>query len=132
MPVNAAVTDFCVPLPDGQTVVTVYDSQTNYSELSRMVVERQGDTIKGVPSSEKYISPRPRLSKEDTAFFRQELAGILLKTDTVWDRANRIREWLAVVPYKPGLPGLATRRPREAYDQMRRGQRLLCGNLAAI
>ena len=46
--VNTAVTDFSVPLPDGETVVTVYDSQTNYGELIRMAVNRQGDTIKGV------------------------------------------------------------------------------------
>ena len=30
------------------------------------------------------------------------------------------------------LPGLATRVPREAYEQMRRGQPVLCGNLAEI
>jgi hypothetical protein len=30
------------------------------------------------------------------------------------------------------MPGLATRVPREAYEQMRRGNPVLCGNLAEI
>src|SRR5262249_39319581 len=31
-----------------------------------------------------------------------------------------------------GMPGLSTRKPREAYEQMKTGQPVLCGNLAEI
>jgi hypothetical protein len=53
-------------------------------------------------------------------------------SDTGWQRANKIREWLASLDKRQDMPGLTTRVPREAYEMMRRGEPVLCGNLAEI
>lgn len=125
-------TDFRISLPEGSTTITVTDSRVGPEPLARFSVERHGDLITGISESQKQISPRQSLSPEDAAFFRHELAGVLIPADSVWQRANRIRNWLSTVSYKMAMPGLATRVPREAYQRMRKGEPVLCGNLAEI
>ena len=125
-------TDFDVPLPEGPTIITITDPRLANAQLARFVVERHGNTITGLPESKKQIAPRPGLSLEDATFFRHELAGVVYTADSLWQRANRIRNWLATRGYRTAMPGLSTRTPREAYLQMRQGKPVLCGNLADI
>lgn len=125
-------TDFRIPLPEGETIITITDQRVDPEQLARIVIERQGNTIKGIPQIQKQIAPRALLNPEDAAFFRQEMAGVLSPSDTTWQRATRIRDWLATSYHRSALPGLATRVPREAYEQMKNGQPILCGNLAEI
>jgi hypothetical protein len=125
-------TDFDVRLPEGQTTITITDPRLENAQLARFVVERHGNTITGLPESQKQIAPRPGLSHEDETFFRHELASVLYPSDSLWQRANRIRNWLATRGYRTAMPGLSTRTPREAYLQMRQGKPVLCGNLADI
>jgi len=125
-------TDFAIPLPEGQTRITITDPQLENLELASFVVERHADLFSGIPGKELMIAPRVHLSGDDIAFFRHELAGLLVASDSNWQRANRLRNWLSSSQYKVAMPGLATRVPREAYVQMRRGQPVLCGNLAEI
>ena len=129
--IKTQVTDFHVVLPEGQTVVTIYP-QTEQEELGQLVLQRDGNAIRGLPQTERRIAPRARLSADDAAFFRRELAGVFLSTDSPWQRANKIRFWLVSSPHTVGMLGLATRVPREAYQQMRQGKPVLCGNLAEI
>ena len=130
--IKTQVTDFHIVVPDGQTIVTIFSSQTEQEEIGRLVIQREGDTIQGIPQTERHIVPRARLSADDAAFFRRELAGVVLATDSSWQRANKIRSWLINSPHRVAMPGLATRVPREAYQQMRQGNPVLCGNLAEI
>ena len=95
---------------------------TEQEELGRLVIQRDGDAIRGLPQTERRIAPRARLSADDAAFFRRELAGVFLPTDSPWQRANKIRSWLVSSPHTVGMLGLATRVPREAYQQMRQGE----------
>ena len=125
-------TDFAVPLPEGETRITITDPQQNNAQLASFVVNREGNSFKGVPERERVIQPRSPLSFEDVAFFKHELAGINQATESPWERAVRIRNWLATGRYKVAMPGLQTRTPREAYAQMRQGKPVLCGNLADI
>lgn len=125
-------TDFAVPLPEGSTEITITDPRTENPELARFVVQRQVDSIRGLPEIQRTIRARSPLSFEDAAFFRHELSGAVSASDSTWDRAVRLRNWLATSRYKMAMPGLATRVPREAYIQMRHGKPVLCGNLAEI
>jgi hypothetical protein len=125
-------TDFHVNLPEGMTTITISDPRLEKEELARFVVERRGNSISGLPETRKVIAPRANLSVEDAEFFRHELASVTSTSDSVWERANRIRNWLGSSQHRMSLPGLATRVPREAYQQMRQGQPVLCGNLAEI
>jgi hypothetical protein len=125
-------TDFAIPLPEGETRITITDPQLENSQLASFVVERHANSYTGIPEKERMIEPRIHLSGDDLTFFRHELAGLLSPSDSNWQRANRLRNWLATSQYKVAMPGLATRVPREAYVQMRRGQPVLCGNLAEI
>ena len=125
-------TDFDVSLPEGPTIITITDPRLDNQQLARLVVERHGNSFTGLPESQKQIAARPDLSLEDATFFRHELAGIIYPSDSTWQRAIRIRNWLATRRYRTALPGLATRAPREAYLQMREGKPVLCGNLADI
>jgi hypothetical protein len=125
-------TDFDVSLPEGPTIITITDPRLDNQQLARFVVERHGNLVKGLPETQKQIAARPSLSLEDATFFRHELAGIVYPSDSHWQRAIRIRNWLATRRYRTALPGLATRAPREAYLQMRAGKPVLCGNLADI
>lgn len=131
-PVTPPSTDYYIELPEGETTVTVTDPLADSEQLAKLTVVRRGDIVEGVPSTERRVAPRTRLSAEDVAFFRREMRAVLSPTDTTWTRANRIREWLATLAKRQGVPGLATRAPREAYERMRRGEPVLCGNLAEI
>ena len=131
-PIVVPPTDFRVPLPEGETVITITDPRLDPEQLARIVIKRRGSTITGVPQLQRQIPPRSRLSPVDAAFFRRELAGVISASDSSWQRANRIRHWLASGRQRRALPGLATRVAREAYEQMEQGQPVLCGNLAEI
>src|SRR3984893_9540 len=102
-------TDFDVPLPEGPTIITVTDPGLANAQLARFVVERRGNTITGLPASKKQIAPRSALSLEDLTFFRRELSGVVFPSDSLWQRANRIRNWLASRGYRTAMPGLPTR-----------------------
>jgi hypothetical protein len=129
---NVPPTDFRVALPEGETVITITDPRSEPEQLTRFVINRNGSNIIGIPEVRKQIAARARLSTQDAAFFRQELSGVILPSDTLWQRAQRIRDWLASTQHRMALPGLATRDPREAYERMKRGEPVLCGNLAEI
>lgn len=126
------IADFRVALPEGETIVTITSRDPQNQELGRLTIQRRGDTILGVPEIEKRIEARQRLTTEDVTFLRKELAGVVSTTDSPWQRANKIRLWLARRGYRMGMPGLSTRNPREAYELMKQGQAVLCGNLAEI
>lgn len=126
------IEDFRVNIPEGETTVVVTSREGNGQELARLQIQREGDAIIGVPEEARQIAARKTLSPEDLAFFRHEISGVVNPTDSVWTKANKIRSWLAGQPHHVAMPGLATRVPREAYDQMKRGQPVLCGNLAEI
>jgi hypothetical protein len=130
--VTVPPTDFGIALPEGSTTITITDPRLEPNELARFVVERHGNTITGLPESRKQIAARSRLSPEDLNFFRHELAGVFSASETAWQRAIRIRNWLVTSHHQIAMPGLATRIPREAYLQMRQGRPVLCGNLAEI
>jgi hypothetical protein len=83
-----------------------------------------------VPVIEKRIAPRERLSADDVAFLRHEIGAEISTTDPPWQRANKLRSWLARRA-RVAFPGLTTRNPREAYEQMKKGQPVFSGtNLA--
>ena len=130
--VTVPPTDFSVALPEGSTTITITDPRLEPSQLARFVVERHGNTVTGLPESRKQIVARSRLSPEDLNFFRREIDGVFSPSDSAWQRAIRIRDWLVGTGYKMAMPGLGTRIPREAYLQMRQGRPVLCGNLAEI
>jgi len=123
-------TDFAIPLPEGSTRITITDPQLDNPDLAAFVVQREGNSFKGIPDRQITLAPRSHLSLNDVSFFRHELSGIILASDSSWQRANRIRNWLSTSRYKVALPGLGTRVPREAYVEMRQGKPVLCGNLA--
>src|SRR5437660_1796881 len=125
-------TDFAVPLPEGATRVTITDPQLDNAELASFVVERNANLVSGIPTHARNIAPRLPLSVEDISFFRRELTGEILNSDSQWQRSTRLRNWLSSGRFKMALPGLATRVPREAYLEMRQGKPVLCGNLAEI
>jgi hypothetical protein len=125
-------TDFDVALPEGPTTITISDPRIQNEPLARFVVERRGNSITGLPEMQNKIAPRANLSLEDAEFFRHELAAVTSTSQSVWQRANQIRNWLASSQHRMALPGLTTRVPREAYLQMRQGKPVLCGNLAEI
>ena len=125
-------TDFAVPLPEGSTKITITDPQQGNIELATFTVQRDANSITGIPHEERSIAPRLPLSHDDALFFRHELAGLMVNSDSRWQRAIRLRNWLATGRYSVALPGLGTRVPREAYLEMREGKPVLCGNLAEI
>ncbi len=126
------IADFRVEVPEGETTITITDRRTDGEELGRLSLQRRGNTISGVPETRRSIVPRERLSVEDVAFFRHEINNEISMTTPAWQRANEIRSWLAQRCYNFTSPGLETRIPREAYEQMKRGKPVLCGNLAQI
>lgn len=129
---TSVFTDFRVPLPEGETVINISDPAAGGETLARLSVVRRGGEVEGVPQRVRRFEPRPPLTPEDAAFFRRELAGVFSPSDTAWEKANKIREWLTRVSRNRAMPGLATRVPREAYEEMRAGRPVLCGNLAEI
>lgn len=126
------IADFRVAIPEGETVVTITSRQAEGQPLGKLTIQRQGDTIVGVPEVERRIEPRARLTAEDVAYLRREISTQISSSDPPWQRANKIRVWLFQRGYHLGMPGLSTRKPREAYDQMKQGDPVLCGNLAQI
>ena len=125
-------TDFAIPLPEGSTKITISDPQQGNVELASFTVRRDANSITGLPHEERFIAPRLPLSYDDAVFFRHELTGLIVNSDSRWQRAIRLRNWLATGRYSVALPGLGTRVPREAYLEMREGKPVLCGNLAEI
>ena len=113
-------------------MITILDTRLDPELLARLVIERHGTTVIGIPQRIRKFAPRARLGPEDAVFFRHELAGLTVPATSDWQRANRIRKWLTSVSSHRGAPGLATREPRRAYEQMRQGLPVLCGNLAQI
>jgi hypothetical protein len=97
-----------------------------------MTLERSGNSIAGIPVVEKRIAPREHLTVEDAAYLRREIGAAVSPSDSTWQKAIKLRAWLAQLRYRLGMPGLATRKPREAYEQMKIGKPVLCGNLAEI
>ena len=67
--IRTQVTDFHIVIPDGQTIVTVFNPQTEQQEIGRLIVQREGDTIQGIPQTERHIAARARLSADDAVFF---------------------------------------------------------------
>jgi hypothetical protein len=126
------VTDFHIVIPEGETLVTVFSSVGEVKELGRLRLQRDGETIGGIARTVRRIAARDGLTEADAAFFRRELSDVFLATDSPWQRANKIRTWLSEGRHRLALPGLATRVPREAYEQMKEGTPVLCGNLAEI
>jgi Transglutaminase-like superfamily len=129
---KSLVTDFHIVIPEGETLVTVFSSVGEVKELGRLRLQRDGETIAGIARAERRIAARDELTETDAAFFRRELSGVFMATDSPWQRANKIRTWLSEGRHRLALPGLATRVPREAYEQMKEGNPVLCGNLAEI
>lgn len=125
-------TDFAIPLPEGSTKITITDPQQGNVELASFTVRKDAESITGLPHEERSIAPRLPLSNDDALFFRHELTGLIVNSDSHWQRAIRLRNWLATSRYSVALPGLGTRVPREAYVEMRQGKPVLCGNLAEI
>jgi hypothetical protein len=131
---SAAVTsikDFSVTLPEGETLVSISDSSNPSTLLAKVSITRDGERIEGISETSFHLQRR-ELNESDAAFFRRELSGIVLKSDSSFQRANRIREWLVRIPHTVSMPGLATRNPREVYQLMKSGNPVLCGNLADI
>ena len=124
--------DYCVELPEGETVVTVSDPRRGAQPLTQLVIHRRGDQITGAPRRVVRLPPRVALAAEDAAFFREEMRGVFRAQASAWDKANAIRSWLASRATRVALPGLQTRRAREAYLQMTAGAPVLCANLADI
>jgi len=126
------VSDFQVAIPEGETTVTIYDRQSPEHQLAQLKLQRHGLNISGLPVNERSIEPRQHLSVEDASFLRHELEGVISASDSSWDQANRIRVWLAHYPHHLTMPGLVSRVPRQEFEQMKRGDPVLCGNLADI
>lgn len=130
--VRIQIADFRVEIPEGETIVIISDRAPEARELGRLTIQRHGNTITGVPAITRPIAPRERLSADDVAFFRREMNTEISASDSEWERANKIRAWLVRRRSRFGMPGLETRVPREAYEKMKRGEPVLCGNLAQI
>src|SRR5689334_6424395 len=121
------VADFRIAIPEGQTTVTITSRSAAGEQLGQLTLERRGDEIAGIPVIEKRISPRELLTAEDAAFLRREIGSSVSPSDSTWEKATKLRAWLAQVRYRLGMPGLSTRKPREAYEQMKTGKPVLCG-----
>jgi hypothetical protein len=73
-------------------VITSRDGQAQ--ELGGFEIRRRGDAVAGISEEERQISPRERLSAEDVSFFRREMKGVFLSSDSPWEKSNKIRDWL--------------------------------------
>ena len=103
------IADFRVAIPEGETVVTITSRDASNEELGRLTIQRDGNTIAGVPEVQRRIEPRRDLTTEDAAYLRRELSSEIPISDSAWQRANKIRLWLAQRCYRVGMPGLNTR-----------------------
>ena len=126
------VADFRVAIPEGETTITITSRDPQAQPLGQLTLQRRGDAIAGIPAVEKRIAPRERLTIDDAAFLRSEIGAAVSSSDSPWQKANKVRAWLGQLRYRLGMPGLSTRKPREAYELMKTGQPVLCGNLAEI
>ena len=126
------VADFRIAIPEGETTITITSRDPEARQLGQLKLQRRGNSIVGIPAVENRITPRERLAIDDAAFLRKEIGDAVGLSDSAWQKANKIRTWLAQLRYRVGMPGLSTRKPREAYEQMKKGQPVLCGNLAEI
>ena len=126
------IADFRVAIPEGETVVTITSRDAEGQPLGKLTIQRSSATISGIPEVERRIEPRERLTIEDIAYLRREIGTQVSTSDSPWQRANKIRVWLFKRGYHLGMPGLTTRNPREAYEKMKQGEAVLCGNLAQI
>jgi hypothetical protein len=126
------IADFRVAIPEGETTITIMSREPDNPVLGQLTIQRSGDTIAGIPETERRITPRDRLSSEDVTFLRHELGAAVSPNDSLWQKAVKIRSWLSRARYRLGMPGLSTRKPREAYEKMKLGEPVLCGNLAEI
>jgi len=126
------VADFQVAIPEGETIVTVYDRRLPETQLAQLKLQRHGPIINGAPVTERRIEPRQRLSDDDANFLRHQLEGVVDPDDSTWEQANKIRVWLAHYPHRLTMPGLVSRIPRQEFEQMKQGEPVLCGNLADI
>ncbi|HET6980146.1 MAG TPA: transglutaminase domain-containing protein [Pyrinomonadaceae bacterium] len=126
------IADFRVAIPEGETVVTITSRQPEGQPLGKLTIQRAGNTISGLPEVERKIEPRERLTADDVEYLRREMRNEISPSDSPWQRANKIRVWLFKRGHRLGMPGLTTRNPREAYDKMKQGEPVLCGNLAQI
>ena len=126
------VADFRVAIPEGETTITITSRDPQAQPLGQLTLQRRGDAIAGIPAVEKRIAPRERLTIDDAAFLRSEIGAAVSSSDSPWQKANKVRAWLGRLRYRLGMPGLSTRKPREAYELMKIGQPVLCGNLAEI
>jgi hypothetical protein len=126
------VADFRVAIPEGETTITITSRDQEAQQLGQLTLQRRGTAIAGIPVIENRIAPRERLTSDDAAFLRKEIGAAVSSSDSPWQKANKIRAWLAQLRYRLGMPGLSTRNPREAYEQMKTGRAVLCGNLAEI
>ena len=130
--VKIQVADFRIAIPEGETTVTITSRDAQGEQLGQLKLQRHGEAIAGIPAIETRIAPREHLTVEDAAFLRREIGAAVSPSDSPWQKANKIRAWLGQLRYRLGMPGLSTRKPREAYEQMKTGQPVLCGNLAEI
>src|SRR5215470_16664479 len=96
------IADFRVAIPEGETVVTISSRDPDNEQLGQLTIERRGNMIVGVPAIERRIEPRARLSAEDAAYLRRELGNEISTSEPPWQRANRIRLWLAQRCYRVG------------------------------
>ena len=126
------IEDFRVEIPDGDTTVSIASRDGNGQQLASLQIHREGEIIVGVPQEFRKIAPRQTLNSADLVFFKEQLTGVFKTTDSSWTKANKIRDWLAHQRRNISMPGLATRVPRQAYEQMQKGDPVLCGNLAEI
>ena len=111
------VADFRVALPEGETVITITSRQSEGQPLGKLTIRRNGNTISGLPEVERRIEARERLTADDVAYLRREISSQVSASEPPWQRANKIRDWLFQRGFRLGMPGLSTRKPREAYDQ---------------
>lgn len=126
------VADFRVAIPEGETVITITSRNPEGQPLGKLTIQRHGNMIVGVPEIARRIEPRERLTSEDIEYLKREIGTEISATDSPWQRANKIRTWLFQKSHRLGMPGLSTRNPREAYEKMKSGEPVLCGNLAQI
>jgi hypothetical protein len=116
------VADFRVAIPEGETTITITSRDLEAQQLGQLNLEDRGGLIAGVPVIENRIAPRERLTIDDAAFLRREIGAAVSSSDSPVAKVNKIRAWLAQFHYRLGTPGVSTRKPREAYEQMKNGQ----------
>src|SRR6185369_13718749 len=84
------IADFRVAIPEGETTITIMSREPDNPVLGQLTIQRSGDTIAGIPETERRITPRDRLSSEDVAFLRHELGAAVSPNDSLWQKAVKI------------------------------------------